>query len=221
MVKLEVGKFYRTRAGYKAGPLEKSGSDFYPFCTESETYTYDGMVLKGKMRPSDLIAEWTDTPAEVIGANVRVIPINEAPYEVFERMAETRGRPYDDPSAYSEIIEKVNIAEAAFNSMIDQVEEDGRKVFTSEMERAIKSAEISPNEYGRAPLSAPRSKYHRIIKGVEVDIYDILVAWGVTCPARQHAIKKMLMAGERGAKGVVQDLDEAIQATERAKELVG
>lgn len=60
------------------------------------------------------------------------------------------------------------------------------------------------------------SNYKRTINGANLDIYDILVAYGVTCPARQHAIKKLLVAGNRGAKGVVQDLEEASQALSRA-----
>lgn len=52
-----------------------------------------------------------------------------------------------------------------------------------------------------------------------IDIYDVLKAYNVTCPATQHAIKKMLMAGERGHKDKQTDLDEAIQSLQRAKEL--
>lgn len=63
------------------------------------------------------------------------------------------------------------------------------------------------------------NKYQRNIKGVTVDVYDVLMAWGVTNPALQHAIKKLLQPGQRGAKGVVQDLTESIQALGRAIEL--
>mgnify|MGYP001232478946 CR=1 FL=1 len=63
------------------------------------------------------------------------------------------------------------------------------------------------------------NKYARIIYGVEVDVYDVLVAWNVTCPATQHAIKKLLMPGQRGSKDKLQDLEEAKQAIERAIEL--
>jgi hypothetical protein len=52
-----------------------------------------------------------------------------------------------------------------------------------------------------------------------IDVYDVLKAFNVTCPATQHAIKKMLMAGERGHKDKQTDLDEAIQSIQRAKEL--
>lgn len=63
------------------------------------------------------------------------------------------------------------------------------------------------------------NKYARTIYGVEVDVYDVLVAWDVTCPATQHAIKKLLMPGKRGSKDKLQDLEEAGQAIERAIEL--
>jgi len=49
-----------------------------------------------------------------------------------------------------------------------------------------------------------------------VDVYSVLAAFNVTCPARQHAIKKLLMPGQRGAKGEVQDLEEASASVSRA-----
>lgn len=53
------------------------------------------------------------------------------------------------------------------------------------------------------------SKYHRDIRGVMVDTYDICRAFGVTDPALAHALKKILMPGTRGAKDLIQDLEEA------------
>lgn len=63
------------------------------------------------------------------------------------------------------------------------------------------------------------SKYQRIIRGIKLDIYDLLVAWRVTCPATQHAIKKLMMPGERGAKDRLTDLQEARDSINRAIEL--
>ena len=63
------------------------------------------------------------------------------------------------------------------------------------------------------------SKYHRQIKGVYVDVYDILHAFGITNPGDQHAIKKMLQPGKRGYKDARQDREEAIMSLERANEL--
>lgn len=65
-----------------------------------------------------------------------------------------------------------------------------------------------------------RSKYHREIKpGVWVDVYSVLVAFGVTNPADAHAIKKLLMPGMRGHKDGVQDRREAIASIQRAIEI--
>lgn len=69
-------------------------------------------------------------------------------------------------------------------------------------------------------LEANKTKYQREIKkGVFVDVYDVLLAFGVTNPAMQHAIKKMLAPGQRGVKDAIQDMNEAMQSIERAKEL--
>ena len=63
------------------------------------------------------------------------------------------------------------------------------------------------------------NKYHVLINGKLTDVYDILVAYGVTNPADAHAIKKMLCPGKRGAKDGIQDRREAIASLERAIEL--
>lgn len=69
------------------------------------------------------------------------------------------------------------------------------------------------------------SKYLRKIQGVtsphsaEVDVYAVLVAFNVTCPARQHAIKKLLCAGIRGKGNELADLTGAEAAVCRAIDL--
>jgi hypothetical protein len=74
------------------------------------------------------------------------------------------------------------------------------------------------------------SKYHRTITqtlpgdthgcSVTVDVYDVLQAFGVDCPALQHAIKKLLCPGLRGAKSAKQDIEEAANSCRRAIELL-
>ena len=68
------------------------------------------------------------------------------------------------------------------------------------------------------------NKYERKLPGVlaeyVIDVYDVLAMFGVTCPATAHAVKKLLMPGQRGAKTATQDLREAIQAIERAIQLI-
>lgn len=63
------------------------------------------------------------------------------------------------------------------------------------------------------------SRYHRTIKGVTIDLYDIAAAYGVKGHAEFHAVKKILMAGNRGYKSREQDLAEAEQSIQRAREL--
>jgi hypothetical protein len=52
-----------------------------------------------------------------------------------------------------------------------------------------------------------------------IDVYCVLVAFGVTCPARQHAIKKLLSAGTRGKGDEMSDLVGALAAVNRAIDL--
>lgn len=68
------------------------------------------------------------------------------------------------------------------------------------------------------------SKYTKSIKGkcgtiVDVDVYDVLKAYEVACPAMQHGLKKMLMSGQRGFKSAEEDKREAIASIERSIEL--
>lgn len=78
------------------------------------------------------------------------------------------------------------------------------------------------NDYGDKALTdiaLGKSKYHKPCKGTVIDVYDVLVAFNVTCPAMAHAIKKMLMAGQRGAKDSIQDKEEAIASIKRSIKL--
>jgi pyruvate/2-oxoacid:ferredoxin oxidoreductase alpha subunit len=94
----------------------------------------------------------------------------------------------------------------------------------AEEEEAWKAAEermdiIGQNGATGEHYGEPASKYHVLINGKLTDVYDILVAYGVTNPADAHAIKKMLCPGQRGVKGGIQDRQEAIVSLQRAIEL--
>lgn len=71
------------------------------------------------------------------------------------------------------------------------------------------------------PQQQKSNKYIRTVKGVEMDVYDVLKGFNVTCPAMQHALKKMLCSGLRGHKDSVQDKNEAIASIKRSIELEG
>lgn len=75
-------------------------------------------------------------------------------------------------------------------------------------------------------VSAPAfpNKYNRIIKDVDgnsivVDVYAVLDAFQVTCPALQHLAKKALCAGLRGHKDTSQDLEDIQASATRAIQL--
>ncbi len=73
------------------------------------------------------------------------------------------------------------------------------------------------------------AKYLRRIRGwfedgmtddeLLVDVYAVLVAFDVTCPATAHCAKKLLCAGLRGKGDRLSDLREAKAAIERAIEI--
>lgn len=70
------------------------------------------------------------------------------------------------------------------------------------------------------------SKYEREIIGIDgtvttVDVYRVLDAFGVSDPATQHAVKKMLCTGLRGHKDYLTDLNDSIDSLQKAKELYG
>lgn len=70
-----------------------------------------------------------------------------------------------------------------------------------------------------APTVTNDSKYNRPCKGITIDVYDVLKAFNVTCPALQHLIKKALAVGQRGHKDASEDLKDILASAKRAIEL--
>jgi hypothetical protein len=69
----------------------------------------------------------------------------------------------------------------------------------------------------------PQDKYNRQITGMDgtfttVDVYRVLVAFNITDPENQHAIKKLLNLGIRGKGDFDQDLEEAILSLQKMRE---
>ena len=61
------------------------------------------------------------------------------------------------------------------------------------------------------------SHYFKPVIGLShIDVYRVLELYNVTDPCIQHAVKKLLVAGGRGAgKDIGQDIQEAIDTLER------
>ena len=64
-----------------------------------------------------------------------------------------------------------------------------------------------------------RSNYRKPCPFDEVDVYRVLVMFEVTDPCIQHAVKKLLAAGNRGSKDVAKDVAEAIESLRRWQEM--
>ena len=86
------------------------------------------------------------------------------------------------------------------------------RVTSKEIYRAeeSRSVEKSINEY---------KHYQYSYKGIKLDPYRILSVYGVTCPAIQHAIKKLLRAGN-SVKDLEQDIKEVIDTLKRKLEMI-
>lgn len=58
--------------------------------------------------------------------------------------------------------------------------------------------------------------YYKPVPYTHVDVYRVLMLFGVTDPCVQHAIKKLLVPGGRGSKDRLKDLHEAVVSINRA-----
>ena len=67
-------------------------------------------------------------------------------------------------------------------------------------------------------------KYPHYFKSVShletVDVYRVLTLFKVTEPCIQHAIKKLLCAGDRGDKSMIKDITEARDTLNRHLEML-
>jgi hypothetical protein len=74
-----------------------------------------------------------------------------------------------------------------------------------------------------SPAKAPRKHAHYfkdVSKLTEIDVYRVLALFNVTDQAIGHAIKKLLVAGGRGAgKDIGKDIQEAIDTLVRWQEM--
>lgn len=62
--------------------------------------------------------------------------------------------------------------------------------------------------------------YHKDVRYLDsIDVYRVLSLFGVTDPCIQHAVKKLLCAGQRGAKDSDKDIREAVDTLERCLDM--
>lgn len=111
-----------------------------------------------------------------------------------------------------------NIEPHWVGSIPDAIDTSSQFVFR----RIVHKAEVDVNAIqhgGTQHFNKSGSKYLRemqcLVDG-KADVYAVLEAFNVTCPARQHAVKKLLCSGIRGKGDTMQDLKEARDAIDRA-----
>jgi hypothetical protein len=77
--------------------------------------------------------------------------------------------------------------------------------------------------FGGYPYQEGLRKHAHYFKDVShldsIDVYRVLDLFGVTDPCLQHAAKKILVAGGRGSKGFIKDIQEAIDTLQRRVEM--
>jgi len=65
------------------------------------------------------------------------------------------------------------------------------------------------------------SHYFKDVSHLEtLDVYRVIDLFQVVNPCHQHAIKKILCCGQRGAKDAAKDTQEAIDSLKRALEMM-
>jgi hypothetical protein len=98
-----------------------------------------------------------------------------------------------------------------------------RQELTAENEDMIAELESLKSAAGQRTTPANQPLYPHYFREVtnvtHVDVYWLLRAWDVSDPCVQHAVKKLIAAGRRGAKDKVKDLKEAKDSIVRALEL--
>ena len=77
-----------------------------------------------------------------------------------------------------------------------------------------------PAQSARTPIAEQFPHYYKNIDGLKVlDVYRILELFDVNNPCIAHAVKKLLVAGGRGAKDQAKDIAEAIISLQRWQDI--
>lgn len=84
-----------------------------------------------------------------------------------------------------------------------------------------RNSKVSQVEYDYKEISQEYKHYKKDVSNLNsIDVYRVLKLFDVKDPALQHAVKKILCAGDRGTKDKVQDIQEAIASLNRFLEMI-
>ena len=120
--------------------------------------------------------------------------------------------------------------------MNHRIKETIGQLLADAMDKAVANGANSvsmPDEYveleawlsANIVVTAPARKHSHYYKDVshlkDIDVYRVLKLFNVTDPCVQHAVKKLLAAGGRGAgKDIERDLREAVDSINRALQMI-
>lgn len=90
-----------------------------------------------------------------------------------------------------------------------------------EIRDSIKSTYEVPSDDTPTGFTRDDAHYFRDVSHIkEIDIYRVLDLFCVTHPCAQHAIKKLMVAGQRGVKDVECDVQEAGRTINRWLQMI-
>lgn len=93
----------------------------------------------------------------------------------------------------------------------------------TELQQAATAVAVKVNEqeFPDARQERKHSHYYKEVAHLQtIDVYRVLKLFNVTDPCLQHAVKKLLVAGGRGAgKDINRDIQEAIDTLKRFQEM--
>ena len=102
-------------------------------------------------------------------------------------------------------------------------DEDYEVVDRKELFEKIRNGEVGISFDSRNDSDETKEKHSHYKKDVShlniLDVYRVLELFDVYNPCLQHAIKKLLCAGQRGAKDTEKDIQEAIDTLIRYKQM--
>lgn len=85
-------------------------------------------------------------------------------------------------------------------------------------DKTFRSFSDIPNTTGPT-RERKHAHYFKACPYPEIDVYRVIDLFGITDPCIQHALKKLLAAGVRGAKDTAKDIGEAIDTLERWQDM--
>lgn len=226
-MKIEVGKYYRTRRGDKVLIVRDTGDHDCPMESDAnETYTREGFYdpFSAVISRDDLISEWVDAaaadsegwikwsggdcpvpPDTVVKTRLRFQGKDDGSFDEAKSLRWTHDGGSVDVVAYRVVEPKPVVVRPGvpFSDSLQRIQD-----------------ELDTEAEDEKPVADKHAHYFHDVRHLDkIDVYRLILLYKIDHPAIQHALKKVLAAGARGAKSEEQDVQEAIDSLERWKQM--